>query len=171
MNSMKQIKVEKVTLNMGTGGTAEKIEKGVKLLTAITGEKPVKTISMKRIPTWGVRPKLAIAVKVTLRGKKAEELLKRLLQAVDNTLPERKFDTFGNFSFGIDEYIKIPGVTYDVSIGVIGLEAAVTLQRGGFRIKRRSRRAAKIPYRHQIKKEEALSFIRSNFNITIGDRA
>ena len=170
MNPMKEIKVEKITLNMGTGGSGDKIEKGAKLLTAITGEKPVKTSSMQRIPTWGVRPKLPIAVKVTLRGKKAEELLKRLLQAVDNTLPERKFDKFGNFSFGIDEYIKIPGVTYDVSIGIIGLEAAITLQRAGFRVKRRSIKMAKIPKRHQISKEEAIQFVRSKFNVQIGEQ-
>lgn len=170
MNIMKTIKVEKVTLNLGTGGTGDKIEKGVKLLTAITGEKPVKTMSMLRIPTWGVRPNLPIAVKVTLRGKKAEELLKRLLAAVDNTLPERKFDKFGNFSFGIDEYIKIPGVAYDVSIGIIGLEAAVTLQRPGFRVKRRSIKSAKIPKKHQIQKEEAIQFVRSTFHTKIGEQ-
>ncbi len=169
MNPMKEIKVEKLTLNLGTGGAAEKVEKGAKLLTAITGEKPIKTTSMKRIPTWGVRPNLAIAVKVTLRGKKAEELLKRLFQAIDNKIQERKFDKFGNFSFGIDEYIKIPGVAYDVSIGIIGLEAAVTLQRSGFRIKRRSRRASKIPARHQINKTEAIQFVTSKFNVTTGE--
>ena len=167
MNVMKTIKIEKLTLNLGTGGAGDKVEKGLKLLTAITGEKPVKTSSNKRIPTWGVRPNLPIAVKVTLRGKKAQDLLKRLFVALDNKIPERKFDKFGNLSFGIDEYIKIQGVQYDVSIGIIGLEAAVTLTRAGFRVKRRAHKAAKIPLRHQISKQEAITFIKTNYNLEI----
>ena len=139
MNSMKKIRTEKVTLNIGVGGPGDKLDKAMKLLNNISGVKSVQTKAgpSMRIPTWGVRPNLPIACKVTVRGEKAEKLLKRLLQAVDNKLPTRKFDKFGNFSFGIPEYIDIPDVPYDQSIGVIGLEVAVTLERPGFRIKRR----------------------------------
>ncbi|HZX12315.1 MAG TPA: 50S ribosomal protein L5 [Candidatus Nanoarchaeia archaeon] len=171
MNPMKTIHIEKLTLNIGTGGTGEKLEKAVKLLATISGAKPVKTSSTKRIPTWGVRPNLAIAAKVTLRGTRAQELLKRLLQAVDNILAERKFDSSGNFSFGIDEYIKIPDVPYDITIGIIGLEVAVTLQRGGFRIKRRSSKTANIPTRHRITKQEAITFTQATFGTKIGETA
>jgi len=170
MNLMREIKIEKITLNLGTGGSPDKLEKGMKLLQTISNATPVKTSSMKRIPTWGVRPKLAIACKVTLRGKQAEALLKRLLQAVDEKLSEKNFDTSGNFSFGIDEYIKIPDVIYDVSIGIIGLEVAVTLQRPGFRIKRRIRKAAKIPMKHRINREEAIQFVISRFKIQVGEK-
>ena len=91
---MQEIKIEKVTLNIGVGGTGDKLEKASRLLTTITKAKPVKTRTMKRIPTWGVRPKLEIATKVTLRGEVAEGVLKRLLVAVNNTLAESKFDKF-----------------------------------------------------------------------------
>ena len=84
MNKNKEIRIEKVTLNIGAGGSAELVNKGLKLLQAITGIKPVKTVTTKRIPTWGVRPGLAIGCKVTVRGKKAEELLKRLLKAKES---------------------------------------------------------------------------------------
>ena len=107
---MEDIIVEKVTMNIGAGEAGDKLEKAVKLLEKISGAKPVKTKTMKRIPTWGLRPNLTIGVKVTSRGKKAEDLLKRLLQAKDNKLKLRSFDKEGNFSFGIEEYLLIPGV-------------------------------------------------------------
>ena len=41
--------------------------------------------------------------------------------------------------FGIPEYINIPGIEYDPDIGIIGLEACVTLERPGFRIKKKKK--------------------------------
>jgi|SRR3989344_212028 len=169
MSVMKDLKVEKITLNIGVGSPGDKLDKAMKLLKSITGMTPVQTITKKRIPTWGLRPNLPVATKVTIRGKKAEQLLKRLLVAIDNKLDERKFDNFGNFSFGIPEYIDIPDVPYDAGIGVIGLEAAVTLERPGFRVKRRFVNARKIPSRHTIKKEDAINFMKSKFNLKVGE--
>src|SRR3989344_7049992 len=158
-SKMREIKIEKITLNMGVGSPGDKLNKAKRLLENISSSKPVETKTMKRIPTWGLRPKLAIGCKVTLRGKKAEELLGRLLKTVDNKLKESNFDDFGNFSFGIKEYIDIPGVEYNPEFGIIGLEAAVTLERTGFRIKRRLK-SGKIPSRHKIMKEDAIEFMK-----------
>ena len=166
---MKEIKVSKVSLNIGAGGPGDKMDKALKLLNTISGSKAVSTITNKRIPTWGVRPKLAVGARVTLRGKKAEELLKRLLHAVEYKLPFSKFDKFGSFSFGIPEYIDIENIKYDPSIGVIGLEVAVTLERPGFRVKKRAIASKKIPSRHRITKEEAINFMQSNFNLKVGE--
>ena len=164
---MQEVKIEKVTLNIGVGSTGDKLEKASRLLNIITKAKPVKTRTMKRIPTWGVRPKLEIATKVTLRGEIAENVLKRLLAAANNALTESKFDKFGNFSFGVPEYIDIPGVEYNAEIGIIGLEAAVTLKRPGFRIKRRRIASTKVPLRHRVSREDAMLFIKNKFNVTI----
>ena len=167
MNQMQEIQIEKITLNIGVGGTGDKLEKATRLLHSITNAKPVKTRTMKRIPTWGVRPKLEIATKVTLRGEIAGKVLKRLLVAANNTLPESKFDKFGNFSFGIPEYIDIPGVEYSAEIGIIGLEVAVTLKRPGFRIKNRRIASVKVPLRHRVSREDAMMFIKNKFQVTI----
>ena len=171
MNVMRDIKIEKVTLNIGVGGPGDKLEKAVKLLKSITNSQPIQTKvgPRTRIPAWGLRPNLPIATKVTVRGKKAEALLRRLLQSVDNHLGERKFDKFGNFAFGIPEYINIPDTPYDAEIGVIGLEAAVTLMRSGFRIKRRATKKGKIPVKHSISKEDAMKFIKDKFSVKVGD--
>lgn len=167
MNVMKEIRVEKITLNIGTGGPGEKLEKGLKLLQKITGMKAVATTTQERIPTWDIRPGLQIGCKVTVRGKKAEELLSRLIKAGQENITAVKFDKQGNFSFGVPEYIDIPGVTYDSTIGVIGLDVAVTLERPGYRIKRRSIMKRKIPEKHRITKNEAINFINKKYNLGV----
>ena len=163
MNKMREIRIEKVNLNIGTGGPGDKLEKALKLLEKIAESKPVPTKTKLRIPTWGIRPGLVIGCKVTLRGKKAEELLARLLKALGNKVNRASFDNDGNFSFGIHEYLDIPNVSYEASIGIIGLEVAVTLMRPGFRIRRRAIMQKSIPKKHKITREDAIDFIKSKY--------
>jgi len=165
MNIMRNIRIEKLTLNVGAGKEQTKLEKGMMLLKHITGIDPVKTFTKKRIPEWGLRPGLPIGCKLTLRGKSAEELLKRLLDAKENTLKEEQFDENGNVSFGIPEYIDIKDVKYNPQIAVMGLEACITLERPGFRIKRRAIGKKKISKRHSISKNEAIGFMKEKFNV------
>lgn len=157
--TMKGIRIEKITLNIGAGKNEELLKKGLKLLHKITSTKPVETKTNKRIPGWGLRPGLAIGCKVTVR-KECEHLLRRLMAAKDNTLSQKNFDNQGNFSFGIPEYIDIEGLEYDPELRIMGLEAAVTLERPGFRIKKRTLKTVAVGKNHQISKEEAISFVK-----------
>ncbi len=166
---MRDIGIEKVTLNIGTGEPGAKLEKARKLLKMITDMNVVLTVTQKRIPTWKIRPGLEIGCKVTVRGKKAKELLKRLLQGAGNKIEEYKFDKQGNVSFGVKEYLDVPGLKYDAEIGVIGFNVAVTLKRPGFRIKRRRLKRKEVPKRHMISKENAIEFMKKEFNITVGE--
>lgn len=167
MNPMQLVKLEKVTLNIGSGKEQSKLDKGIMLIKKITGIEPVKTITQKRIPAWGVRPGLPIGCKITLRKESAKQLLARLLKAKDNKLKESQFDVHGNVSFGIHEYIDIPGVDYDPKIGVIGLEVCVTLQRPGFRIKYRKLNKKNIAKKHYVTKQEAVLFLKDNFGVSV----
>ena len=171
MNPMRQIRIEKVTLNIGAGKDPKVLEKGVKVLKSITGIDPVKTVTQKRIPGWGLRPGLPIGCKITLRGKQSAELLKRLLDARSFTLTESQFDENGNVSFGLPEYIDIPGVKYDPEIGIMGLQVCVTLERPGYRIKRRRLRRSAVSRRHTINKQEAIAYMQEQFNVKIGESA
>lgn len=168
MNSMKNIRVEKITLNVGVGEPGDKLERASKLLNYITGKKPVQTETLKRIPTWNVRPHLKLASKVTIRGKEAHDLLGRLLKAVNNKLSDRKFDIYGNLSFGVPEYIDIEGIEYNAQLGMAGMDVAVTFARPGYRIKRRKIQQKKIPTRNRITKQEAMDFMRKEFNVKVG---
>lgn len=168
MNQMKNIRIEKITLNIGSGKDQLKLEKGIALLSMIGSSTPIKTITNKRIQEWGLRPGLPIGCKLTLRKHKAVQILPRLLEAVDNQLNECQFDEHGNIAFGIQEYIEIRDVKYDPKIGVMGLQVCITLERPGYRIKKRKMLARKIPSRHRISKQEAIRFIAGNFNTQVG---
>ena len=169
MNPMKNIRIEKVTLNIGAGKDQSRLEKGIVLLNTIANSTPVKTTTKKRIQEWGLRPGLPIGCKITLRKHRATKILPRLLDAVDNKLAETQFDENGNIAFGIHEYIEIPDVKYDPKIGIMGLQVCVTLERPGFRIKRRKLMSRKIPSRHRISKQEAIDFMSKNFKIMVGE--
>jgi len=171
MNKMQTPRIEKITLNVGAGKDQNRLEKGVTVLKMITGIDPVKTITNQRIPTWGLRPGLPIGCKLTLRKTKAAEILKRLLKAKEQLLIPSQFDNTGNISFGIHEYIDIPGITYDPKIGVLGLQVCVTLEKPGYRIKRRKLLQKKIPRKHMVTKEEAMNFMQKEFGVHIGEKA
>lgn len=164
---MKDIRIEKITLNIGAGKDQVRLEKGLVLLKSITNTTPIKTITNKRIQEWGLRPGLPIGCKITLRKDKAIRLLPRLLGAIDNRLRENQFDNNGNIAFGVHEYIDIPDVKYDPKIGIMGLEICITLERPGFRIKRRRFLTKKVPAKHRISKQEAIDFMANRFNVKV----
>ena len=167
MSTMKNIRIEKITLNIGAGKDQARLEKGIMLLNTLTNLTPVRTITNKRIQEWGLRPGLPIGCKLTLRKGRALEILPRLLNAVENRLSEKQFDNNGNIAFGIHEYIEISGVKYDPKIGIMGLEVCVTLERPGYRVKKRRLLARKIPIRHRISKQEAIDFMSKSFNTRV----
>lgn len=164
---MRKIRIEKVTLNIGSGKDQDLLIKGLKLLGNITGSKPIKNVTRKRIPTWGIRPGLPIGCKVTLRGGKAADTLKRLLNAKENKLKSSNFDGKGSISFGIPEYIDIPDIRYDPEIGIIGLQVCVTLERPGFRIKKRSLLQKKLPSKHLISRDDSIEFLKNEFKTEV----
>ncbi len=158
-NLMRDIRIAKITLNIGAGKNEDMLKKGLKLLQKLTPQKPVTTFTQKRIPTWGLRPGLAIGCKVTIRNN-AQKILQRLLVAKKNTLEKKNFDTEGNFSFGVPEYIDIEGLEYDPELKIMGLEVAVTLERPGYRIKRRRVKPTLVGVHHRINQEEAMNFVK-----------
>lgn len=169
MNPMRNLRIEKLTLNIGAGKEQTRLDKGMKLLKIITGIDPIKTVSTKRIPNWGLRVGLPIGCKITMRGDSAKKMLTRLLGAKDNKLTPEQFDENGTVSFGIPEYIDVPDVKYEPEIGIMGFQVCVTLERPGFRIKRRKIQQRKIPKKHRIIKQEAMDFMVKEFKVKIGE--
>jgi len=159
INPMRKIKIEKVVLSVG--GTGEELEKGFKLLKLLTGRTPAKTKSRKRIPSLGVRPKLEVGALVTIR-KNPEETLKKMLSTLDNTLRKKQIGE-NNFSFGIKEYIEIPGIEYQRDIGIMGLDVTVTFKRAGRRIKLKKIKKGKIPKKQRVPEEEIIQFMEEKF--------
>ena len=165
-NPMRAIRIEKVTINIGCGEAGPKLEMAKKLVEKISGMKPVITKTHKRT-TFGMAKKRPIGVKVTLRGEKARGFLENALKANENKLLASQFDDQGNFSFGIKEYIDLPGMKYDPEIGIMGMDVCVTLERPGFRIKRRKVLKKKVGKKHRITKEEAQEWVKKEFGTQI----
>jgi large subunit ribosomal protein L5 len=159
-NPMKEIKIEKVILSVG--GTGENLEKDVKLLKILTGRTPAKMKTRKRIPALGVRPKLEVGALVTIR-KNPEEVLMKMLATQNNTLRKSQISE-NTFSFGIKEYIEIPGVEYQRDIGIRGFDVTVTFKRAGKRVRRKKVKRGKLPHRQKVSEEEIIKFMEERFN-------
>ena len=166
-NIMKKISLDKVVLNMGVGKSGDAIDVAKKALDQISGKKSCARDAKETQRDFGVRKGEPIGVAVTIRGKDAEELLKRLLQAKGNQIKGRSFDDFGNFSFGILEHIDIPGIKYDPNIGILGLDVAVNLTRPGYNIRKRSKHKASVGKTHRISEDEAKEFMENEYGAVI----
>tara|TARA_B100000029_G_scaffold203996_1_gene201996 strand:+ start:559 stop:1080 length:522 start_codon:yes stop_codon:yes gene_type:complete len=167
MNLMKEIRLEKVVLNMGVGKSGESIEIAKKALEQISGEKPNSRNAKKAQRDWGVRKNEPIGVAVTVRNNSAKELLKKLFEAKGNNVKRKSIDKNGNLSFGILEHIDIPGIKYDPKIGILGLNVTVNLTRPGFNIKLRSKHKAKVGKTHRITSDEAKDYLTKEFGVNV----
>jgi large subunit ribosomal protein L5 len=166
-NPMREVKLEKVVVNIGCGGDADTIERAKKLIDMLTdGLKPVVTLS-KRRSTFGIAKQKPVGVKITLTGKQAMDFLKMSFEGVENQIRSSQFTDEGNFNFGVKEYIELPGIKYRHDIGMFGFDVTVSLKRPGFRIRHRRVQKRKIPTQHKIKKEEAMKWVKENFEVDI----
>jgi large subunit ribosomal protein L5 len=166
-NPMLKPRIEKVTINMSVGKSGQPLEQAATILEQLTGQQPSKRVAKKTIRDFGIRKGESIACLVTLRKEKAEEFLRKALQAVDNKLSKYSFDRQGNFSFGIKEHIDIPGTKYVPALGIHGMDVSVALGRPGYRVKRRHRAKYKIGKDHLLTAEEAIQFIKDEFDVEI----
>lgn len=167
MASMREIRVEKVVVNVGVGEAGEKLVKAQKVLELVAKQKSVQTLSHQAVRDWGVRRNMPIGTRVTLRGPTAETFLKSALEIRNNRLPAYSFDPRGNVSFGIQDYTDFPGMKYDPEIGVFGMDVSVSLQRPGWRVSRRATRARPVPRRHRVSREEGIQFMKAHFKVEV----
>lgn len=163
----RRVRIGKVVLNIGVGRSGEAIERARRVIEDIVKQKASSRKAKKSIRDFGVHKGEPIGMMVTLRGKKAPEVLKLLLQARENRIPSTAFDEFGNCSFGIKEHIEIPGVRYSPEIGIFGMNVSAVLERSGYRVARRNRASAKIGRSHRVGRDEAVEYFKQNFGVEV----
>ncbi len=167
-NKMKELVLDKLVINIGSGGEEKTFANAKSLLELITKRKPSPTFSKKRNPAFKITKGQKVGAFVTVRGSEIEPLAKRLLDAVDNKLRESAA-TNNSLSFGIHEYIDISGVKYDPKIGMLGMNINLSFKRKGERVALRKRKASVIPDRHRIvTREDVKKYMGEKFNVEFG---
>ncbi|RLI28297.1 50S ribosomal protein L5 [Candidatus Bathyarchaeota archaeon] len=157
---MTKPRIEKVTINICMGRSGEALERAMKILEQLTGQKPTQRKAKRTIKDFGIRRGEPIACTVTLRGEKALSFLEKALTVVGNKVKADSIDEHGNFSFGIREHIELPGVKYDPHLGIVGMDVCVTLSKPGYRVKWRKRAASKPGGWQRLTKQEAICFLK-----------
>jgi len=167
MADMRKPRIEKVTVNIGVGEGGERLRKAEQVLQEITHQKPILTISRTINKDWGIRKGMPIGCKVTLRGEKAIDFLKRALWTRNNKIADWSFDKEGNVSFGIADHTEFEGMKYDPNIGIFGMDICITMERPGYRIKKRRINRKKVPHRHRLTPEETMEFLKEELNVEV----
>jgi large subunit ribosomal protein L5 len=110
-------------------GDQKKLDAAVADLTAIAGQRPVRTKAKKAIAGFKIREGQLIGCKVTLRKARMYEFLDRLVTVAMprvrdfRGLPANKgFDGRGNFAMGMKEQIVFPEINYDRVDTVRGMD-------------------------------------------------
>jgi large subunit ribosomal protein L5 len=133
-NRMQTPRIEKVVISVGTGKMTKdkgKVELVADRLAKITGQKPASRGAKKAVSTYKTRVGDKIGYQITLRGKRAEDFLNRLVHVA---LPRTKdfkgissgsIDEMGNYTLGIKEHTVFPETADEDIKDIFGMAVTV----------------------------------------------
>jgi large subunit ribosomal protein L5 len=131
---MQTPKIMKVVVSVGVGKMAKdkgKVDLVANRLATITGQKAATRGAKKAIATYKTRQGDKVGYQVTLRGKRAEDFINRLIHIA---LPRTKdfkgittaaIDEMGNYTLGIKEHTVFPETADEELKDVFGMAVTV----------------------------------------------
>lgn len=165
---MKDVIIDKVTVNIGVGESGEKLEKAKNVLKLLTAGNPTITKVKRTNREFGIRQFQPIGVKVTLKGEGMDKFLKAALWVKNFKCLSYSFSSQGSYSFGISDYTDFKGMKYDPEIGIFGMDVVVTFKRrGGYRVARRRIASRPVPAKIRVTREEMMEFMKKNYEVEI----
>ena len=107
-------KLVKIVVNIGLGEALENkkvLDTVAEQMARITGQKPIEAKAKRSISTFKLRAGMKIGLKVTLRGRRMHDFLKKLITIVlprvrdFRGVPPSVFDGRGNLNIGFSYLI------------------------------------------------------------------
>lgn len=132
-NAMQAPRLVKVVVSVGTGSFKDKKKNDVveDRLSKITGQKSAKRGAKKSIASFKVRQGDTVGYQVTLRGKRMQDFMDRLIHiALPRTkdfkgISAKAIDDMGNLTLGIKEHSIFPETVDEELKDIFGLSVTV----------------------------------------------
>jgi len=133
-NDLAVPRLDKVVINFGLGesaSNAKTLERAIKDMEVISGQKPIITRAKKSISTFKIREQQAIGLKVTLRGERMYNFLSKLIHVALPRIRDfqgvsaKSFDGRGNYTLGLKEQLLFPEIKYDQVDAVRGMDITI----------------------------------------------
>lgn len=134
-NSLAVPRLEKIVVSIGLGEAKDNagvLDKVKVYLSALTGQKPMVTLSKKSISNFKLAKGQPIGMMVTLRGERMYVFLDKLISVVlpkvrdFKGISDKSFDGSGNLNIGLKEQTIFPEVDYKTVDKTRGLAVTIT---------------------------------------------